>query len=198
MIRQFYHKKKANDVRKAIIPGNTGSLWKAVGVAKDVHNNQLPKSLFESGNLIKNEDVSETFARYFDNKIKDVLSDIAIDPNVYNGSKKVQSDTSFFMTPTLVRECMDSLKIKNTEGYDRIPQRILVDGSEVLHGPFSVLFSKIYQERAIPGQWLISKTIPVFKNKGDKKNIESYRPIANLCSASKVFEKLILRRILEI
>ena len=154
--------------------------------------------MFESGNLIKNEDVSETFARYFDNKIKDVLSDIAIDPNVYNGSKKVQSDTSFFMTPTLVRECMDSLKIKNTEGYDRIPQRILVDGSEVLYGPFSVLFSKIYQERAIPGQWLISKTIPVFKNKGDKKNIESYRPIANLCSASKVFEKLILRRILEI
>jgi hypothetical protein len=84
MIRQFYHKKKANDVRKAIIPGNTGSLWKAVGAAKDVHNFQLPKSLFKSGNLIKNEDVSETFAGYFDNKIKDVLSDIAIDPTVYN------------------------------------------------------------------------------------------------------------------
>ena len=45
---------------------------------------------------------------------------------------------------------------------------------------------------------LISKTIPIFKNKGDKKDIENYRPIANLCAASKVFEKLILKRILEI
>jgi hypothetical protein len=26
MIRQFYHKKKATEERKAIIPGNTGSL----------------------------------------------------------------------------------------------------------------------------------------------------------------------------
>ena len=198
MIRQFYHKKKAIEIRKAIIPGNSGSLWKAVKVANDVHNNQLPKSLFETGILINNEDVSETFARFFDNKIKDVLADISINTDVYNGTKKVNAENSFFMTPTWVRECMESLKIKNTEGYDRIPQRVLVDGSDVLSGPFSDLFNKIYQEKAIPGQWLISKTIPVYKNKGDKKNIESYRPIANLCSASKVFEKLILRRILEI
>ena len=33
---------------------------------------------------------------------------------------------------------------------------------------------------------------------GDIKNIENYRPIANLCSTSKIFEKLILQRILEI
>ena len=38
----------------------------------------------------------------------------------------------------------------------------------------------------------------MYKNKGDKKNMESYRPIANLCSTSKVFEKLILKRIIEI
>ena len=31
---------------------------------------------------------------------------------------------------------------------------------------------------------------------GKKKNIENYCPIANLCSASKIFEKLILKRIM--
>jgi hypothetical protein len=50
----------------------------------------------------------------------------------------------------------------------------------------------------IPEQWLVSKTIPIFKNKGQKKDIENYRPIANLCSSSKIFEKLILTRILQI
>jgi hypothetical protein len=34
----------------------------------------------------------------------------------------------------------------------------------------------------------VSKTIPVYKNKGNKKYIENYRPIANLCTASKVFK----------
>ena len=34
----------------------------------------------------------------------------------------------------------------------------------------------------------------IFK-KGNKTEIENYRPIANLCSASKIFEKLILKQI---
>ena len=44
---------------------------------------------------------------------------------------------------------------------------------------------------------LIAKTIPVHK-KGPKNDIENYRPIANLCSTTKIFEKLILKRIQEI
>jgi hypothetical protein len=50
----------------------------------------------------------------------------------------------------------------------------------------------------VPDQSLMAKTIPVFKNKNKPQNIESYRPIANICSTSKIFEKLILKRILEI
>ena len=38
----------------------------------------------------------------------------------------------------------------------------------------------------------------VNKNKGDKNSIENYRPIANLCSTSKIFKKLILKRINEL
>ena len=49
----------------------------------------------------------------------------------------------------------------------------------------------------IPEQWKIEKTVPIHK-KGPKKDIENYRPIANLCSTSKVYEKQILKRIMEI
>ena len=56
------------------------------------------------------------------------------------------------------------------------------------------LFDKIYKTKLIPEQWKVSKIIPTFK-KGDKTLIENYRPIANLCSTSKVFEKLILKQI---
>ena len=66
-----------------------------------------------------------------------------------------------------------------------------------LIGPLASLFELIYRDKIIPGQWLISKTITVHK-KGDKQMIKNYRPVANLCCVSKIFEKLILKRIGEL
>ena len=56
------------------------------------------------------------------------------------------------------------------------------------------LFSKVYATGQLPEQWKVSKIVPIFKN-GNKNEIENYRPIANLFSASKIFEKLILNQI---
>ena len=92
---------------------------------------------------------------------------------------------------------MNSIKIKNCEGYDRIPQRILIEGSEILLPPIAKLFELIYEQKSIPQQWSISKIIPIHK-KGPKTNIQNYRPIANLCAMTKVFEQLIINRIKEI
>ena len=50
------------------------------------------------------------------------------------------SDEAEFMTRDKVYECIKQLKPKNSEGYDRIPQRILLDGIEALSTPFSKLF----------------------------------------------------------
>jgi hypothetical protein len=71
---------------------------------------------------------------------------------------------------------------------------VLVDGIEHLLQPFTKLFDLIYREKFIPEQWRISKIVPVHK-KGSKQIIEDYRPVANLCRASKIFERLILNRI---
>ena len=37
------------------------------------------------------------------------------------------------MTELNVRLAMESLKLKNAEGFDRIPQLILIDGAELLY-----------------------------------------------------------------
>ena len=197
-IKQFFHKTKAKEVRRKIVPGNSGSLWAAVNSAKNINNVQLPPTMFHNGIEINKSELSEQFANYFDKKIRNVKDQATIDDSVYNGTRKAWVENEFFMGESQVLECVKSLKNKNSEGYDRIPQRILVDGAEALALPLSTLFNKIYHQRTIPGQWLVSKTIPIYKNKGDKKAIDNYRPIANLCSASKIFEKLILKRIIAI
>ena len=43
----------------------------------------------------------------------------------------------------------------------------------------------------------MAKVTPIHK-KGSKHEISNYRPISNLCSTSKIFEKLIQKRISEI
>ena len=52
-----------------------------------------------------------------------------------------------FMTRDNIRECVSEIKIKNTEGYDRIPQRILVDGVEQLLESLTNSFKLIYSEK---------------------------------------------------
>ena len=66
-----------------------------------------------------------------------------------------------------IRSVMESIKIKNSEGFDRIPQRIIKEGLENLLEPFTQLFKKIYTQRSVPEQWLLAKTIPIQK-KGPK------------------------------
>ena len=179
------------------MPGNLKSLWDLVKIAKGVNIPSLPDNMSLNDNLIKNNDLPEAFANFFENKITQITSNTQISNNVYNGTKKVDHPNSFFMTDTDIRECLNNIKIKNCEGYDRIPQRILVDGANILAEPLRKLFKRVYFQNSIPEQWLISKIIPIHK-KGPSNKIENYRPIANLCSTTKIFEKLILKQIQKI
>ena len=62
-----------------------------------------------------------------------------------------------------MKQRIEELKLKNTEGFDRIPQRILIDGRGFLMGPLTELFKMIYRDQVIPEQWIMSKIIPVHK-----------------------------------
>jgi hypothetical protein len=50
----------------------------------------------------------------------------------------------------------------------------------VLAPVFSKLFELVYSQCTILAQWLVADSVPVCKNKGLPKDIENYRPIADL------------------
>ena len=45
------------------------------------------------------------------------------------------------MDESSMRECITNLKIKNSEGYDRIPQRILKEG---IYKSYSLLLQNVF------------------------------------------------------
>ena len=74
------------------------------------------------------------------------MSTTGIDNNVYNGTRKVTVQNKNFMTTPNIRNAILSLKLKNSEGYDRIPQRTLLDGISILLEPFETLFNLSTQQ----------------------------------------------------
>ena len=192
----FYHDKRKR-VRRGILPGNSKSLWTAVRIAKDQNVESFPKVVYDNNVKIPDTNVPDTVAVFFDNKVRRLVMDSIIDPSIYNGRKKITVNDCFFMGRDAILDCVASLKIKNAEGYDRVPQRIIKDGINHLIVPLTVLFKLIYETNEIPDQWKIAKVTPIPK-KGSKNDLTNYRPISTLCSMSKIFEKLILKRITEL
>ena len=134
---------------------------------------------------INESNLSDAFVDFFDQKVKNIVNSCKVEDDVYNGKKKIFTGSKNFISSTSVMNALKSIKIKNSEGYDRIPQRIFNEAKSILIRPITRLFELIYNNNQIPEQWSISKIIPIFK-KGSKNSIENYRPIANLCSITKV------------
>ena len=188
---------KTKNVRRGILPGNSKSLWNAVNKAKDLNVRTLPETLTLNSINIQPTDQPDAFAQFFSSKIELITNESQINDNVYNGTRKIHVQNENFMTPENVILAIKSLKLKNCEGFDRIPVRCLIDGMVFISPILSHLFKLIYMHKTIPQQWKISKVIPLLK-KGNPTKIENYRPISNLCSCSKIFEKLILMRLNQI
>jgi hypothetical protein len=151
---------KWKSVRREIIPGNSGSLWKAVKIARDVNITMIPNSLYLEGILVPNSEAPETFASLFNNKIKKVLEEVNIEEDVYNGKKMVHAIGKMFMNEKSIKECMLTLKPKNSQGFDRIPQRVLLDGTEYLLQPLTTLFEQVYKQSKIPKSMAGGKNHP--------------------------------------
>ena len=196
-VRRFFRTQKRNSIRRKIVPNNSKTLWDAVKTAKNLNLAQIPENLTLTDIKVPQKCIPEAFACFFSEKVESIGNEVVMNENVYNGKCKVTVANINFMSENDVEKCIKDIKIKNNEGFDRIPQRILVEGCASLLPPLSILFQKIYLQKQLPEQWLTSKIIPIHK-RGDKSKIENYRPISNLCSASKIFEKLILKRIHQI
>ena len=115
--------------------------------------------------------------------------------HVYNGKKKIHNNyNDNWVTKDIVNKVMAELKPKRCQGYDRIPLVFYLDGKDQLVNVITKLMNKIMLTGIIPEQWKIAKVIPL-KKKGNSSDVENFRPISNLSSVTKIFERLILIRI---
>jgi hypothetical protein len=174
--------------------GDQKSFWKAVKIATGVFetNSGLPPSMEYKGSIAKtNKQKSEMFAQFFEEKANQTGS---IKTGVFNGNKKFIIPGKHSITKDEIRKVLLELKPKTCFGYDRVPLRILKDVATLIIDTIYSLFCKITENKKIPELWRISRIIPIHK-KGPKDTPENYRPISNLCSLAKVYERCLLNNL---
>ena len=86
-------------------------------------------------------------------------------------------------------------KLKNKKGRPgEVPVSILKNIADIVSPILSLLFNKSVSSGTFPEILKIAKIVPIYKS-GSKTDINNYRPIALLPTISKVFEKLIHKRV---
>ncbi len=134
--------------------------------------------------------VADRFGEFFTDKVQQ-LSRLTVPENP-NPDQPNVSDMNIL--PVEVALVSKILKPKKSSGIDGIPMCVIKDTEPYLRGLYVQLFNAAVKK--IPKEWKLAKIIPLHK-KGNKTDVTNYRPISNLCSISKFFEKILLRRINE-
>jgi len=108
--------------------------------------------------------------------------------NVYQNIERKHASTHE------ISKIFESLKLKNSCGYDEIPIKILKLTTPFIISPLTFICNKSLSTGIFPERLKYAQIWPIYK-KGDKQLITNYRPISLLTSFSKIFEKLIFTRL---
>jgi Notch-like protein len=93
-----------------------------------------------------------------------------------------------------IGKIIKSLKSKNTSGYDEISNHVIKLSSPFITSPLTHICNAALSSGVFPDRLKYAIVKPIFK-KGNKQDISNYKPISLLTSFSKIFDKLIYKRL---
>ena len=153
-------------------------------------------SLKKNNELITQpDDIAEMFNNHFTNITKTLTQSNNI--NTVSSANEVPI-SSMYLQPTQHEEILkiiSELKTKYSFGIDNIPDAIIKQYAHYIAMPLADVCNKSFEQAIFPNQLKIARVKPLFK-KGEKTQINNYRPISLLSGFSKVIEKVFYRRLL--
>ncbi len=184
-------KRTINSTRKDLIQkkmqsSNKSCFWDVIKKLQGDSKPRVTDSLNIDGHLITDPSlISESFADFFANKVN-TLSD---NTGPYQWVRDNQNAT---ITETELISAVKKLKSKLCTGHDGVPLKIVKHATPAIIGPILRLMNIACI--TIPADWKLSIVVPLFKAK-ERTSLANYRPISNLVSISKIFEKVILEKL---
>ena len=97
----------------------------------------------------------------------------------------------------MVKKVITSIDSSKAPGPDCIPAVVLKNCEPELSYILAKLFNKCLKESCFLDCWKVSSVVPVFKNVGERSTAKNYCPVSLLSVVSKVFEKVVINRIVD-
>ncbi len=190
-------KKMVKTSRKNSIQANLSTtprkFWQTVNGMLGKRSSSDIMILKDGVKITDDEALAMTFSDFFKNKV-DVLSRLDIHPlRMVALQPNPKCPVNF--TLGLLNEILKELKPKKCNGTDSIPFVLARDVVRL----FPEIALRVFNAAArygMPDQWRIARVIPLHK-KNSKHDVTNFRPISNLNALSKIYEKLLLRRLEE-
>ena len=152
----------------------------------------LPTVLkYNSISVETDKEKADMFNNYFFSVLTDSTSDLPMLPEL----NSLITDIS--INPNEVFEVLNALQMNKASGADNIGPSVLKNCAASLAQPLHFLFSLSLRNGEVPSQWKHHTIIPVFKA-GDKSSVNNYRPISLLSNISKVLERIVYNKIMEV
>lgn len=175
-----YVEKVENDIKL-----NPKRFWSYVKSLKN--SPTLPNVMsFENTQHSTLKDIAMAFCKYFESVFVLPTNDLP---------ECVAHDVPLFklpiVTPDRMKSAILSLKSSCSSGYGNVPVTFLKTCAEHLSFPLSIIFNQSVTKGEYPLLLKLNNVVPVYKQKGDKSHVESYRPICIQPIISKIFEAIV-------
>ena len=154
---------------------------------KYIRNNLKPHEDINYIQNIHSEDIKDrkTIANEFNNYFVQNFNHFT------NLSDFLNLDTTkdqIIISESTIKQAIKHLRNASGVGIDEIPIRFWVNLSDWFPKILAKLFTVSANTGNIPQNWKTCKIVPLYKNKGNKHNVDNYRPISVLNSLARIFE----------
>lgn len=178
--------------------GNSKKMWEVInGVPGRNDSNNVTCFAHESKIITDKNEIANTFNNYFCRVLTELIEGIQQAQTSFETYLPDPVVHSFRLKPTTLTEVKDvisNLKVASP-GHDDVDVAV-VKGCVDEVSPYLVhIINKSFSSGIFPNRLKIARVTPVFK-KGDKSFITNYRPISILPIFSKIFEKIVAKKLM--
>ena len=172
--------------------------WKTIKRILPGEKKSVASSIKVNGKIItENKTIAENFNDYFVGTVKRLVS-------LMGCSALSTSARKYFFLPCgstenfkfakvseeLTLNQLRGLKNGKAVGLDQMPVRLLKYSASVIAKPLTTIINLSLAKGKVPDEWKAARVIPLFK-KGKIENLDNYRPISVLSTASKILERAV-------
>lgn len=170
------------------------SLWK---VAKRLNRpvTQNPPLKMKDGNWAKS---SKQKANLFADHLEEVFTPLPANSNVdtiNTNNNSCGADIPYVTLKEIKNMIKYHISEKKSPGYDLITGKIMKELPELALLKFQHIINACFKIRYVPKHWKIAEIIVIPKPGKPPTEVTSYRPISLLPTMSKIFERLLLKRL---